>query len=234
MAFFYIPNVDITIEKKSSNSLLSDDNIKHLKTKLSELNQIYNIILKNLCIKKTSSNYDILNNIKKELSKIEPLCLGSTALGKCDNMFNDDRLEKLINAMLNDRFLNKVCRYKITYGLIEPFNLPANVKVGGGSDVVKQLDIFSFMQDSRETTCVGMNGIYKCYSHKNCEYCSKWEEERKTFKNVVNEMLNSNNLDLMTDSIHLLPSVMLDKNHYNQFHTLYNQFKNKSSIHVKL
>ena len=334
------PNkVDINIEKNKINSLLTDDNIKFLKTKINELNTIYNIILKHLCIKRKNMNnlYNVFDNVKRELTYLNifnKYCIGSTTLvpniydnlvftpffttttytkptvaigltlpltiqnttehvtseylsklttlptvndynqilnsqlikvdktfldaylktlgltfplgkvnGKCDDMFDDNRLRKLIDSMFNDRLLSKVCQYKIINNQIVVNNLPANVQIAGGnnfniiniSTIIKDRDNSGY---THKKICFGIDNNLKCYDnninkdHKMCDFCDKWTEDRKLFKSQLIDMLNNNlnsNIDSMTNSLDLLPAVILDQTHFNKFYSLYNTFVNQKN-----
>jgi hypothetical protein len=60
--------VNIFIDKKSTSSLLTDDNIKDLKIKINDLNNIYNIIFNHLCYKKNiNRSWPVFDNVKTEI-----------------------------------------------------------------------------------------------------------------------------------------------------------------------
>jgi hypothetical protein len=62
--------IDINMMKKPIGSEMTNDDIVYLKTKLGMLNNIYNIIIKHLCLKRSFGNkgYPLLANIKAEIA----------------------------------------------------------------------------------------------------------------------------------------------------------------------
>ena len=60
-------------------------------------------------------------------------------------------------------------------------------------------------------------------SNERCDLCIKWSIDRKLFREVLMEMLNSNDflsnktLDMMKSSIRLLPANLLEKDQYVKF-----------------
>jgi hypothetical protein len=59
-------------KKKGSDSKLTGDNIKYLRNKISDLNELFNIIIKHVCdkvyINKNKTTDDLLREIKADLS----------------------------------------------------------------------------------------------------------------------------------------------------------------------
>ena len=135
---------------------------------------------------------------------------------QCNDMFSDDKLRELINSIFNDAILSKVCHYKMINGQIFGENLKANVQFTGGGKQFNLINLNTIIKDS------GSN-----HNHKSCDYCNEWSEGRKLFKNQFINMLNSDlnsNINLMIQSLDVLPTVMLDQEQYNKFYTLYNKF----------
>lgn len=116
-------NVDVIISKKSAGTELNDSNIMELKSKIKILNSIYNVIIKHLCLTKTTSSNlsddDIVKVIVDELTNLginlnKDLCFVTRDIsGNCSKpMFTNDKLKEIVQTSRNDIFLSKACIYR--------------------------------------------------------------------------------------------------------------------------
>jgi len=182
-------NVDVNIRKKPGpNTEINDADLTYFRTKLPMINEIYNIILKHLCLKRSDPNpasYNLINNINTEINASaiakdhnKDLCLSnSTAAsasgrkdgsGNCRNyMFEPAKLTNLITSMDNNNFLSKVCLVAV-----KGAHLPANVNIYGGYiDPYERpnfIDVQNILEERVESPdrsailCVNHNGNLQC------------------------------------------------------------------------
>lgn len=234
-----MPKTDVYINRRSHGSLMNDVAYTDLKTKITFLEDAYNIILKHLCKKKNiDKTHNYFNAIKQELNDVAKkydhlLCL--TTVGTNTNvcpepMFDDMMLRQLVDAMYKDAFLNKACLYRDENGKYQ-----VNIHIGGAHKRATQfIDINKLLQEKlpslydQSFICVQFENKIACTnikseieSEQKCDFCEKWTMERNMFRNAVNDIINSSNLnkaiELMTASTHLLPSAILDQKQYNKF-----------------
>ncbi len=206
------------IEKKKAGSELTNGAIADLKTRINELNAVYNIIIKHVCAKKRFSAHDYIGKITAEVSSLysdylDRFCIvdktvpvgapAGTAPSKCSNpMFDPAKLASLAQSLYMNPFFNKACRYKhhIT-GNFEP-----NVQIAGsvqiGSSYGNLLDIGQLL---KETSTEPLNSTYVCFQKdselvcaemsnnrkKKCTFCDKWTEDRNLFRRIMKELLGT-------------------------------------------
>jgi hypothetical protein len=143
-------------------------------------------------------------------------------------MFSDEKLKNIIKSIRKDTSakLAAVCSreidIKIQFGGNHNGNHPF-------IDVLKLLqDKTDKIDDSykQEYVCRQSGHGYYCElqnSNKKCDLCIKWSRDRKLFREVLIEMLNSNDflsnktLDMMDNSVSLLPANLLDQDQYIKF-----------------
>lgn len=251
-----MPRTDIYINRKSHHSLMSDAVYNDLKGKKDLLEKAYNIILKHLCKKKNiDRTYDYFTAIEQELRQYRDLlCLSKLAAPStpapsvaniCDDpMFEDRKLRQLVNTMYNNAFLNKACLYKDKDG-----DYLVDVHIGGSYKYSQQyININKILQEKlpslydQSFVCVQFENKMACANIKSederkCNFCEKWTMERNMFRNAVNDIINSSDLnkaiELMTASIHLLPSAILDQKQYNKFFLAIEEFKKRYGKSIK-
>jgi hypothetical protein len=238
------------IKKNAVNSELTNAAIIDLKTRINELNAVYNIIIKHVCIKKRLSTHDYLNKITNEVSSLysdylDRFCIvdkiGSTPT-KCPKpMFEPTKLSSLAKSLYLNPFFNKACIFKhhIT-GDFEP-----NVQVAGSYE--KLLDIKQILREKETYRYDDSNNLhnttYVCFHkdaklvcteiyHNNnsqCVFCEKWSKDRNSFRRIIKELLGTIDhqvaLYLMEQSVNLLPSVILTQKQYNDFFISLDKYK---------
>jgi hypothetical protein len=169
-----------------------------------------------------------------------PPVIGPVVQPNCHKqMFDDNRLLALINSMYVDGFLNKACMYRNVTG---DYNI--NVQVGGYKMPLLNIEnILGTQDESGSNTnnnfsiiCIKINGKLQCSNtnsrgetSNSCEFCEKWIKDRAIFKSVLNDMLNESDInstmDLMTQSVDLLPSAILGQKQYHDFMKAIEQYK---------
>jgi hypothetical protein len=91
--------------------------------------------------------------------------------------------------------------------------------------------------ESSSMLCVQIDGKLKCsnlkkqsnVANRKCDFCDKWTNERKMFRSVINDLLNAGNMDdtceLMKESSHLIPSVIMNQEQYHKFFSKIEEYK---------
>jgi hypothetical protein len=144
--------------------------------------------------------------------------------GNCiQPMFEKAKLNTLIDNLYNNQFVYKSCRFKDAAG-----DYPINVSItqAGGKTDNNYIDLFSLLKDKPLK-----NDNYTQQELHN--FNNKWAQERDMFRNATIDMLLMNDvnkqLSLMKSTSHLLPAALLNKDEYNKFYELYNEFKNNKN-----
>jgi len=154
-------------------------------------------------------------------------------------MFDDSRLDYVISKLNVDPILNKACAYMRHSGEI------ANVQLGGSDDMY--IDIAELLKENDTTTskqlslyCIETNGKMECSRVQNnfqpekidfdgCQHCNKWAQDRYMFKNVIKDLLTSEDINtvfnIINGSSHLLPSAILKQKQYEDFFTALEAYK---------
>lgn len=143
-------------------------------------------------------------------------------------MFSDEKLLRIIKSIRKDTStkLAVVCSKKINI----------NIQFGGNHNGNHPfIDILKLLQDKTDKTDDSYKQEYVCRqsrhgyycefknSNERCDFCIKWARDRKLFREVLIEMLNSNDflsnktLDMMDNSVSLLPANLLEQDQYVKF-----------------
>ena len=167
--------IDINIIKNSDSKLSSDD-IRKLRHRIDFLTDIYNIILKHLCIyKQKQNNLDlILDNIIDELNTnqmthnyLKEFCLSNTNIhgprnpnNDCiDPMFSKENLLIPINEILKDSFLGKVCIIKSEDNYNFNINIIGDDKFGGNFRGNFRGNIWKNVKDNNRFKLINLNKL---------------------------------------------------------------------------
>ena len=143
-------------------------------------------------------------------------------------MFSDENLLSIIDGIRKDTptKLAAVCSRQIKIDIQFGGNHNGNYPF---IDVLKLLQDKTVKTDDsykQEYVCRQSGHGYYCElqnSNKKCDLCIKWSRDRKLFREVLIEMLNSNDflsnktLDMMDNSVSLLPANLLDQDQYVKF-----------------
>ena len=191
---------------------------------------------------KTKPKNDLFDYINNQIMDNIHVNKKNQSDGKCTKpFFNDDNFKKIIDNLNKDNILGKVCLYTANP------KYDTNTKfIGGNNESNTQFDNIEFinlkklMQEKEQmpekTTilCVLSAGNYKCsqvnkQDSSKCLFCDKWNTDRKMFKSVIHDLLNSNNInnifELIKESKHLLPSAMMEQEEYHKFFSAIEQYK---------
>jgi hypothetical protein len=143
-------------------------------------------------------------------------------------MFSDEKLKNIIKSIKKDTSakLAAVCSREIKI----------DIQFGGNHNGNHPfIDVLKLLQDKTDKTDDSYKQEYVCRqsghgyycelqnSNKKCDLCIKWSRDRKLFREVLIEMLNSNDflsnktLDMMDNSVSLLPANLLDQDQYIKF-----------------
>jgi hypothetical protein len=143
-------------------------------------------------------------------------------------MFSDEKLKNIIKSIRKDTStkLAAVCSREIKI----------DIQFGGNHNGNHPfIDVLKLLQDKTDKTDDSYKQEYVCRqsghgyycelqnSNKKCDLCIKWSRDRKLFREVLIEMLNSNDflsnktLDMMNNSVSLLPANLLDQDQYIKF-----------------
>lgn len=253
--------IDVFINRKSNSDLLTEDGLKQLKTKITEIEAIYNIIIRSLCQKRNiDTNFDVFKNIKDEITKITSFKPSEICLDiNCKNqMFEDSKLKTLIDTMDKTHFLNKAClfrdikgdyKFDIKFDQLEkpsfnrpimtpftPLMAPMLPYTRFINPVVPRMfqRPFPFMTGGSYLNIID---IMKedLEDQQRCDFCDEWVDFRRRFKSAMKEMITTPNIndtfEVMANSAYLLPSAILDQNRYKQFNDYLQQYKQSHRIH---
>ena len=145
-----------------------------------------------------------------------------TQPGNCITpIFSDDKLLSIIQGIKDTPTkLAVVCSREIKI----------DIQFGGNHNENHPfIDVLKLLQEKpseQEFICKKSGHGYYCEmknSNERCDLCIKWSIDRKLFREVLMEMLNSNDflsnktLDMMKSSIRLLPANLLEKDQYVKF-----------------
>lgn len=145
-----------------------------------------------------------------------------TQTGNCiEPMFDNNRLLKIIQGIKNTPTkLAVVCSREIKI----------DIQFGGNHNENHPfIDVLKLLQEKpseQEIICKKTDHGYHCEmknSNERCNFCIKWSRDRKLFREVLMEMLNTNDflsnntLDMMESSVSLLPANLLEKDQYVKF-----------------
>jgi hypothetical protein len=141
------------------------------------------------------------------------------------SIFNQEKMQEILDKMLaggrNNRFINISCGY-----LKRMSALPVRVSFSGGAieDDHSFVNIQKILNDKLDfqLKCTFVN-------KSKCQFCEQWYAERLMFKKIASEMIKKDNileiLELMNESIDLLPIAILDKEDFHKFHIAIQEYK---------
>jgi len=237
----------VNISKLNPTSF-NDEAYNHLHTKIDELQNIYNIIFRNIChTKNIDSSHQYKNIINHEINSRfrthrNDICLKKTPGGDCtEAMFETSKLNILIDALYNDRNFNKVCLVRNAVG-----DYPIEVQIAGSYNLAPDSQqsheyLLNINKILTETQIKPEEVTYICFQKNNelickdvtkprsCDFCEKWVNERNMLRNMFGEMLYTNDPNIlfnqMTNTVPLLSAGILDQQVYHKYNTLLNQYK---------
>jgi hypothetical protein len=210
-------DVEFTINMKDdTNSKKTADNILYMQKNIYSLEDIFKTMIDVFCnLKKNNTNtQQIMNKIKDELKDnnlFKTLKVGSQNV----NAFTNAKLQNFITKLSNRSNITNLC--KLTRSV--------NVLVGGGNKINDiEINLRKILSDKYDVNTVNKDSKFYYYN-------VDWVNSRKEFQNLVYDLLNPKNndifFDLMSESMNLLDSVVLDNKKYCVYKHLYNLYQDK-------
>jgi len=241
-------NTKLTIYKDKIKKIFSkSDAVDKVYEKIKLLEKIMNKILSKMCeYNSDSAKKDDLVGVSAEILKeLDIICSDD----KCKNMIDLSNIEdikknvkKLQDHYNQNKNVNLICQHHITSSHYLKIDTSQIFKdIGGGGHTG---NIFLNLQEIlKENTneykdsaflCVQVNNRIICSHNKPmqdnpCNYCEKWSENRKLFKQLIITMLANNDIisiiNLMKLNLSLFPAAILEKDEYNYFYTSLAEYK---------
>ena len=142
-----------------------------------------------------------------------------------------------ITPMFSDykllQFIQKIKDSSTKLAVVCSKDIKTDIQVGGNYnrdylfiDVLKLLQDKTSEQSEQEFVCRKSGHGYYCEmknGNKKCDFCIKWSRDRRKFREVLVEILNCNDflsnqtLDMMEDSVELLPASLFEQDQYVKF-----------------
>jgi hypothetical protein len=208
---------------------------------------------------KKTSVITSVNNFIVDAASLPYTPVKKTSTCSTSSMFDDNRLNTLINSMYIHGFLNKVCLYR-------NISKEANVQVAGFYQLQSQtqtqiqpqtqldfdnmINVNQILLDKslkknnnvlkESLICIQKNNQLKCAAINTsnnqlnqCNYCEKWIQERNMFRRVLKDLLITQDMnqmiELMNASTYLLPAAILNQQQYHLFFTALDEYKKSKS-----
>jgi RNase H-fold protein (predicted Holliday junction resolvase) len=214
-------DVEFTINMKDdTNSKLTADNILYMQKNISSLEDIFKTMIDVFCnLKKNNTNtQQIITKIKDELKNnnlFNNLIVGDPKIIPKLNAFTNSKLQNFITKLSNRSNITNLCKLTRT----------VNVLVGGGNKMNDiEINLKKILSDKYDVNTVNKDSKFYYYN-------VDWVNSRKEFQNLVYDLLNPKNndifFDLMSESMNLLDSVVLDNKKYCVYKHLYNLYQDK-------
>lgn len=247
------------INVKNNSGLHISDSDKHIK--IQELKTIYNFLLEKLCGNKSEIDDETLisqlnqdvqflratptqlftNNELKNIIHtmktdrfLHKACLYKNANGN----FNIEVEIKQSNS--GDGNGNESVVYLDIDEILKQNNLQIEtntycVRIGNKTTCTKNNKLVEQpqkLQQHLQSHSSQFHSLQPPAVESNCDFCDKWTFERNMFREVLNDILTTDDpthkLQLINASVHLLPSAILDQNTYHQFFTAIEKYKMKN------
>jgi hypothetical protein len=168
-------------------------------------------------------SFQLIESIIQEFNSFDP------DLSVVYNVFNIEKIRhilgKIYESGLKNRFIRRSCLYKQS-------QISTKVEFsGGGLNTNPMINIRNILNDD---ITKGIELRCSFVLNDKCEFCEKFNRDKIIFKKVASKMVKKDNilevLELMNESIDLLPVAILNKNDYHKFHIAIQNYKKIKNI----
>jgi len=251
-----VTSIDNTIN--NAKAYIAEVNKLPLYIKRSEETEIEKTLTTLTTATTTETKTKVIDSVKAFIvnaALIPYTSVKKTSTCSTSSMFDDNKLNTLINSMYIHGFLNKVCLYR-------NISKEANVQVAGFYQLQSQsqsqsqfdfnnmINVSQILSDKslkknnnvlkESLICIQKNNQIKCAAlnssnnqQNQCTFCEKWVQERNMFRSVLKDLLITQDMnqmiDLMNASTYLLPAAILNQQQYHSFFTALNEYKKSKS-----